>query len=103
MVRHFSRVPCSFGLVFSVHPQLANFFSAENHYTADYPEDEVDSDDEFDRHPYMFRNENASDEEEFDNRFFDENDDDEMVLEGDDDDATMARIRTFMRRKAAFR
>src|SRR6478609_11233570 len=81
MVRRFSRVPCSFGLVFSVHPQLANFFSAENHYTADYPEDEVDSDDEFDRHPYMFRNENASDEEEFDNRFFDENDDDEMVLE----------------------
>ncbi|KAI9166846.1 hypothetical protein HJFPF1_02961 [Paramyrothecium foliicola] len=76
---------------------------AENHYTADYPEDEVDTDDEFDRHPYLFRNENASDEEEFDNRYFDENNDDEMVLEGDDDDATMARIRTYMRRNAAFR
>jgi hypothetical protein len=77
--------------------------AAENHYTADYPEDEVDTDDEFDRHPYLFRNDNASDEEEYDNRFYDENDDDDMVLEGDDDDATMARIKTYMRRNAALR
>jgi hypothetical protein len=61
----------------------------------------VDSDDEFDRHPYMFRNENASDEEEFDDRLYDENNDDEMVLEGDDDDVTMARIRTYMQRRKA--
>ncbi|EHK98568.1 hypothetical protein M7I_5592 [Glarea lozoyensis 74030] len=29
--------------------------NAENHYSADYPDDEVDSDDEFDRNPYSYR------------------------------------------------
>ncbi|KOS17199.1 hypothetical protein ESCO_006065 [Escovopsis weberi] len=73
--------------------------NAENHYTADYPEDEVDSDDEFDRHAYMFRNANASDDEEFDDDEYDDDDSDEMVMEGDDDDdARMSRIRAFMHR-----
>ena len=40
--------------------------SAENHYTADYPDDEVDSDDEYDRNAYHYRNKNASDDEEYD-------------------------------------
>ncbi|KAK6841419.1 hypothetical protein PG987_002279 [Apiospora arundinis] len=40
--------------------------NAENYYTADYPDDEVASDDEFDRNPYSFRNGNASDMEEYD-------------------------------------
>lgn len=40
--------------------------TAEDHYTADYPEDEVDSDDEFDRNAYNYRNRNASDNEEYD-------------------------------------
>lgn len=40
--------------------------SAEDHYTADYPEDEVDSDDEYDRNAYHYRTHNASDLEEFD-------------------------------------
>ncbi|KAL2076130.1 hypothetical protein VTL71DRAFT_1073 [Oculimacula yallundae] len=40
--------------------------NAENHYTADYPDEEVDSDDEFDRNAYNYRNHNASDLEEFD-------------------------------------
>src|SRR5690606_36230402 len=44
--------------------------TAEDHYTADYPEDEVDSDDEYGRHAYYFRNRNASDEEEFDNDLY---------------------------------
>jgi hypothetical protein len=71
--------------------------SAENHYTADYPEDEVDSDDEYGRHPYLYRNTNASDDEEFDNAYYSDSDD--MVLEGGgDDDATMARIKAYMRR-----
>ena len=39
---------------------------AEDHYTADYPEDEVDSDDEYDRNAYHYRTHNASDLEEFD-------------------------------------
>ncbi|CAG8960367.1 hypothetical protein HYFRA_00012442 [Hymenoscyphus fraxineus] len=40
--------------------------NAEDHYTADYPEDEVDTDDEFDRNAYYYRTYNASDLEEFD-------------------------------------
>ncbi|KAG5914430.1 hypothetical protein E4U42_000485 [Claviceps africana] len=78
--------------------------NAENHYTADYPEDEVDSDDEYDRQAYMYRHGNNSDEEEFDDAVYEEQDD--MVLEGhadDDDDARMARIKDFMRRHPAFR
>ncbi|KAK8140343.1 hypothetical protein PG984_000409 [Apiospora sp. TS-2023a] len=39
--------------------------NAENYYTADYPDDEVASDDEFGLNPYSFRN-NASDVEEYD-------------------------------------
>ncbi|KAG6011534.1 hypothetical protein E4U43_008248 [Claviceps pusilla] len=78
--------------------------NAENHYTADYPEDEVDSDDEYGRQAYMYRHGNNSDEEEFDETLYEE--EDEMVLEGDadeDDDARMARIKEFMRRHSAFR
>ncbi|ENH64647.1 hypothetical protein FOC1_g10013922 [Fusarium oxysporum f. sp. cubense race 1] len=75
--------------------------NAENYYTADYPEDEVESDDEYGRHPYGYRNGNASDDEEFDNMYYDESDND-MVLDGGDDDATMARIRTYMRHSKAF-
>lgn len=44
----------------------ADVLLAENHYTADYPDDEVASDDEFDRNPYHYRTHNASDLEEFD-------------------------------------
>lgn len=74
--------------------------SAENHYTADYPEDEVDSDDEYGRQAYMYRNANASDDEEYDNNAYESSDD--MVMEGDGgDDAAMARIKTYMRRHAA--
>ncbi|KAG8351863.1 hypothetical protein FVEN_g10109 [Fusarium venenatum] len=75
--------------------------NAENYYTADYPEEEVDSDDEFGRHAYGYRNGNASDDEEFDNIYYDESDND-MVLDGDDEDATMARIRNYVKRSGAF-
>ncbi|KAM0434409.1 hypothetical protein ACHAPT_003505 [Fusarium lateritium] len=76
--------------------------AAENYYTADYPEDEVESDDEYGRHPYGYRNGNASDDEEFDNIDYDD-DDDNMVLEGDnDDDATMARLKAYVKRSRAF-
>jgi hypothetical protein len=50
----------------------------------------------------LYRTANASDEEEFDNRDYHESDEDEMILEGDDDDVTMARIRTYMRRRAGY-
>ncbi|CZR66860.1 uncharacterized protein PAC_16761 [Phialocephala subalpina] len=39
--------------------------NAENHYTADYPDEEVDSDDEYNRNAYHYRTHNASDLEEF--------------------------------------
>jgi hypothetical protein len=62
----------------------------------------VESDDEYGRHPYGYRNGNASDDEEFDNDYYDESDDD-MVIDGDnDEDATMARIRTYVKRSRAF-
>ncbi|KAF7563788.1 hypothetical protein G7046_g329 [Stylonectria norvegica] len=76
--------------------------NAENYYTADYPEDEVESDDEFGRQAYGYRNGNASDDEEFDEDDL-EAPDDKMVLEGDDDDATMARIKEYMKRSRAFK
>lgn len=74
-------------------PSLA----AENYYTADYPEDEVESDDEYGRHPYGYRNGNASDDEEFDNDMYDDTDD-EMIVEGDGEDASMARLKAFVKR-----
>ncbi|KDN62615.1 hypothetical protein CSUB01_06051 [Colletotrichum sublineola] len=80
--------------------------TAENHYTADYPEDEVDSEDEYDRHAYLFRNANASDEEEFDSRDLVEEDDDDMyVMEGDErrdeDDVFQDKIRRYIRQHGA--
>lgn len=55
--------------------------AAENYYTADYPDDEVDSDDEYNRHAYDYRNGNASDLEEYDER------DEGYILDyGDGDD-----------------
>ena len=78
--------------------------TAENHYTADYPEDEVDSEDEYNRNAYLFRHD-ASDDEEFDATGFAGNgsdSDDSMILEGNDgenDDVTMARIKRYMQRK----
>ncbi|KAF6828606.1 hypothetical protein CMUS01_08512 [Colletotrichum musicola] len=74
--------------------------NAENHYTADYPEDEVDSEDEYDRHAYLFRNANASDEEEFDTR--DEDDDEDMyAMEGDErrdeEEVFQEKIRRYIR------
>lgn len=77
--------------------------TAENYYTADYPEDEVDSDDEYGRDAYLYRHGNNSDEEEYDNEYYEEQD--EMILEegiDDDDDARMARIKEFMKRNSAF-
>jgi len=76
--------------------------NAENHYTADYPEDEVDSDDEYNRHAYFYRTQNASDDEEYDNDLFEYRSDDGedgFVMEGDDhEEVTMARIKRFMER-----
>ena len=40
--------------------------NAEDHYTADYPDEEVESDDEFGRDSYQYQNHNAADLEEFD-------------------------------------
>ena len=78
--------------------------TAESHYTADYPDDEVDSGDEYGRHPYYYRNANASDDEEFDGDAYDDDESDGMVLDhGSDDDAAAAeRIRAFMKRNSAF-
>ncbi|KAK2593153.1 hypothetical protein QQS21_009125 [Conoideocrella luteorostrata] len=78
--------------------------NAENHYTADYPEDEVESDDEYGRQAYVYRHGNNSDEEEYDESLY--QDQDELVLDcnaDDDDDARMARIKEFMKRNSAFR
>ena len=74
--------------------------TAENYYTADYPEDEIDSEDAFDRQAYCFRNANASDDEEFDQDNFDE----DASVEGqedDDDDARMTRILEQMKKLRA--
>ncbi|EJP66860.1 uncharacterized protein BBA_04153 [Beauveria bassiana ARSEF 2860] len=76
--------------------------NAENHYTADYPDDEVDSEDEFNRNAYYFRNMNASDDEEYDQDDFDEDGDARSADGGgEDDDARMTRILEQMKRLKA--
>ncbi len=41
---------------------------AENYYGADYPDEDLPWDDEFDVNPYQYRTGNASDLEDFDER-----------------------------------
>lgn len=68
--------------------------NAENYYTADYPDEEVASDDEYGCNPYSYRNGNASDLEEYDLQLDDDDYDDVGGLDGgrwvhnvfDDDD-----------------
>lgn len=55
--------------------QVLTLVTAENYYTADYPDEEVASDDEYDHNAYSFRNGNASDLEEYDEDDDDEDDD----------------------------
>ncbi|KAK4247761.1 hypothetical protein C7999DRAFT_31838 [Corynascus novoguineensis] len=86
-------------LVFDTEPDMVQFFygtegdsdddlpedeedeNAENYYTADYPEEELDWDDEFGRNPYTYTTQNDSDREEYDVRDFDDEnwDDDDQV------------------------
>ncbi|KAI0180951.1 hypothetical protein GGR52DRAFT_12006 [Hypoxylon sp. FL1284] len=60
--------------------------NAENYYAADYPEDEVASDDEYNYNAYSFRNRNASDLEEYDLDDDDDDDDDDDEDEDKDKD-----------------
>ncbi|KAK4123743.1 hypothetical protein N657DRAFT_423085 [Parathielavia appendiculata] len=72
-------------LVFDTEPEIEFFYgnegdsgeeygdddedsNAEDHYTADYPDEDLDWDDEFGRYPYHYLNQNASDMEEWDER-----------------------------------
>ncbi|KAK6582208.1 hypothetical protein PZA11_004616 [Diplocarpon coronariae] len=54
--------------------------NAENHYTADYPDEEVASDDEYNRNAYNYRTRNASDLEEYD--------EEESMFSDDENEAT---------------
>ncbi|KAF8857150.1 hypothetical protein BDZ45DRAFT_726930 [Acephala macrosclerotiorum] len=56
--------------------------NAENHYTADYPDEEVDSDDEYNRNAYHYRAHNASDLGEFDDA------DQDMMFSDDENEST---------------
>ncbi|KAI2470413.1 hypothetical protein F4781DRAFT_179368 [Annulohypoxylon bovei var. microspora] len=59
--------------------------NAENYYAADYPDEEVASDDEFDKNPYSFRTGNASDLEEYDLADEDDDDNDNATFSKKDD------------------
>lgn len=65
--------------------EATNQCVAENYYTADYPDEDLDWDDQFDRNPYRFATGNGSDEDE------DEDDD------GNDDDQPWEEIRNGVR------
>lgn len=60
---------------------------AENYYTADYPDEDLDSGDEYDRGAYNYRG-NASDQEEFDER------DEQYALDYDNGDNDEPRLPT---------
>ncbi len=62
---------------------LSNHKAAEDHYTGDCTDEEVDSDDEFDRNAYHYRTHNASDLEEFDGA-----DDEDMTFSDDENEST---------------
>ncbi|PKS10305.1 hypothetical protein jhhlp_002056 [Lomentospora prolificans] len=82
--------------------------NAEDYYGADYPEDEVDVDDEFDRNAYKYRTGNASDEEEYDLHDYNEEDDefnefeddngDGHIVAGEDPEVAIRKIRQFLNR-----
>ncbi|KAI0389918.1 hypothetical protein F5Y17DRAFT_95808 [Xylariaceae sp. FL0594] len=65
--------------------------NAENYYTADYPDEEVDTDDEYDKNPYAFRTGNASDLEEYD--VVDDSDDDRS-----EEETETSQFRTYIGR-----
>ena len=60
--------------------------NAEDYYANDYPEDELDSDDEFGRDPYQRRYRHGSDDEEYDLESY------EDANSGDEDDEHFRRI-----------
>lgn len=73
--------------------------TAEDYYAADYPDEEVDSEDEYNRAAYQYRTGNASDLEEYDER------EDEIALENDgenDGEPDLFRSRFGARPSAAF-
>ncbi|KAL1605255.1 hypothetical protein SLS60_004799 [Paraconiothyrium brasiliense] len=59
--------------------------NAEDYYANDYPEDELSSDDEFDRDPYQRKYRHGSDDEEYDLN-------DEDTYSGDEDDEHFRRM-----------
>jgi hypothetical protein len=69
------------------HIWVTHFLIAEDYYGADYPEDEVASDDEHDREVYQYRK-NADDLEEFDvhEKYDSEHEEDDLVRSDDDDE-----------------
>lgn len=73
----------------------------ENYYAADYPDEDLEWDDELDRNPYEYRTGNASDREEFDaEEFVDDeelfDDDDEHVEDDDGVENSVAADERFM-------
>ena len=69
MMRTVSARPLS--ILISVSKQLTDP-AAENYYAADYPEEDLDWDDELNRNPYSYTNLNDSDKEEFDELDYDD-------------------------------
>ena len=58
-------------MVFSCYQQVCSHLApAENYYTHDYPDEDLDWDDEFDRNACRFATQNDSDNEEWDERDF---------------------------------
>lgn len=74
---------------------LTHCCPAEDYYAADYPEDEVASDDEYGRDDYHYRTGNASDMEEFDGvgEADDNYDDDDDDMAQSDDEAVLSSRR----------
>lgn len=89
-----SSLPCS-ALV-----KILTLLIAENYYTADYPDEDLDSGDEYGRGAYNYRG-NASDQEEFDER-----DDEGYVMDygnEDNDEAVLPTAHMGLQPPSAFR
>ena len=68
---------------------------AEDYYGADYPEDEVSSDDEYGVNPYKY---NANDGEFGDDEFNAFSDDEGGIIAGEGDEEALKKIRAFVSR-----
>lgn len=102
----FFAVRSSYTVVMLVSSAAETHSAAEDHYTADYPDEEVDEDDEFSRNPYQYQTGDVSDVEDMgadDQETYrrDGDDGDDACMDGESDKEMLRKIRRYAERESA--